>query len=254
MEWWKSFFELGGVVLLFLTFAFGAGFVLTGKKVTELQAERLRRFDSDLTGAKTELAKQQIRAATAEGNIALAAQHAKEADAKAEGFKADIAKANEGAAQAQAQVAGATAEAAKANLELARLKTPRTLSRAQQERIVARIAAFSGTPYDLWVSTDSDSTELMELIDTALNEAKWQFNTAGLIQFAGKAGVIAASGVSIHISADHEDTLEQPALALGGALMAEGIPITAVYRDVGEANKDKDKTRVHVFVGSKVLN
>lgn len=37
VEWWKSFFEIGGVVLLFLTFAFGAGFMLTGKKVNERQ-------------------------------------------------------------------------------------------------------------------------------------------------------------------------------------------------------------------------
>ena len=69
IEWWKSFFEIGGVVLLFLTFAFGAGFVITGKIVGERQEEKLRLFDKDLTAAKTELVKQQALAATAERNL-----------------------------------------------------------------------------------------------------------------------------------------------------------------------------------------
>jgi uncharacterized protein HemX len=63
VEWWKSFFEIGGVVLLFLTFAFGAGFMLTGKVSYERQTERLRSFDKDLTAAKTALATQQELAA-----------------------------------------------------------------------------------------------------------------------------------------------------------------------------------------------
>jgi hypothetical protein len=100
VEWWKSFFELGGVILLFLTFAFGAGFMFTGKRVNERQAERLQEFDKNLTDAKIELGKQQERAAKAEGSIALAEQHSAEANAKAEGFRLDIAQANERAASA----------------------------------------------------------------------------------------------------------------------------------------------------------
>ncbi|HEY2471512.1 MAG TPA: hypothetical protein VGI45_27230 [Terracidiphilus sp.] len=89
--------------------------MLTGKKVNERQTERLRKFDSDLTGAKTELAKQQERAAKAEGNIALAEQHAKEADAKAEGFRLSIAKAEENAAKAQENLAESNKRAAEAD-------------------------------------------------------------------------------------------------------------------------------------------
>jgi hypothetical protein len=84
MEWWKSFFESGGVILLFLTFAFGAGFMLTSKQIGERQSVRLRKFDSDLTSAKSELAKQQERAAKAEGGIANAMQKAAEANKAAE--------------------------------------------------------------------------------------------------------------------------------------------------------------------------
>src|SRR3977135_3757685 len=66
LETWKSFFEIGGVVLLFCTFAFGTGALYTATKLNESQTEQLRQFDSDLTAAKTELGKQQERAAKVE--------------------------------------------------------------------------------------------------------------------------------------------------------------------------------------------
>jgi hypothetical protein len=254
LELWKNIFEISGVVLLLLTFIAGTGALWFSKRVNAIQAEQLKQFDKGLTEAKTELGKQQERAAKAEGDIALSEQHAAEANAKAEGFRLDIAKANESAEQARAQVAGATAEAAKANLELAKLKTPRNLSKEQQNRITLKIAPFPNTPYDLWVSTDSDSTNLLNLIDEAIRIAKWQFHQAGVITFANKAGVIAASGVSIHFAEELRGTLEAPALALANALIAEGIPITGVFRDQKGSEEDKDRTRIHVMIGSKPLN
>jgi hypothetical protein len=107
VEGWKSLFDTATVVLLFLTFAAGAGVLFTGNIINKRQEGKLHRFDVDLTGAKTELAKQQERAAKAEASIALAAQYAAEANTKAEGFKLEIAQANEAAARAQAQVASA---------------------------------------------------------------------------------------------------------------------------------------------------
>jgi hypothetical protein len=115
VESWKSVCDVLAVALLFLTFLAGTGVLFTGNIINGRQTQRLRTFDADLTAAKTELATQQTRAAKAEGNIALATQHAADADAKAEGFRLDIAKANEESEKAQAQVAGATAEAAKAS-------------------------------------------------------------------------------------------------------------------------------------------
>lgn len=173
VERWKAFFEIGGVALLFLTFAFGAGFMLTSKKVNERQSERLRTFDSDLTGAKTELAKQQKRAADAEANIKLAEQHAAEASAKAEGFRLDIAKSNQAAAQAQAQVAGAMAEAAKANLELAKIKSPRTFALPQET--LSALQQFPGTEYTFSaVAGDEESVSFLKQIDSVLQSAGWK--------------------------------------------------------------------------------
>lgn len=138
LEAWKSFFDIGALVLLFLTFAFGAGILITGNIINKRQGEQLRQFDKGLTDAKTELGKQQERAAKAEERVALAEQHSAEANSKAEGFRLDIAKANESAAQAQARVAGATAEAAKAILAAA------DANKATEDERMARVKIKEG--------------------------------------------------------------------------------------------------------------
>ncbi len=69
LEGWKTLFELGGVILLFLTFVFGAGALFTGTKINERQAGELRQFEAKLTDAQTEMGKQQERAANAEARL-----------------------------------------------------------------------------------------------------------------------------------------------------------------------------------------
>ncbi len=75
-EYWKTFFEVGGVILLFLTFVFGAGALFTSSRINKEQAAKLRQFDKDMTSAKTdlgnakaEMARQQTRAAIAERSL-----------------------------------------------------------------------------------------------------------------------------------------------------------------------------------------
>src|SRR5882762_2863815 len=162
LEAWKSFLEWGGIVLLAATVFFGAGALLVNSRLSALQAEKLRQFDKDLTDAKTDLGKQQERAAKAEAQIASADAASKdavakvaiaearvaEASVKAESFRLDIAKANESAQQAEAR-------AAEANLELARFKAPRTLSPAQQAKIATRLRAFAPQTVDIIIIGDS---------------------------------------------------------------------------------------------------
>lgn len=69
----KTIFDWSAVILLFLTFAAAAGVLITGNIVTERQAARLLSFDKSLTEAKTELGKQQERAAKAEKSASDAA-------------------------------------------------------------------------------------------------------------------------------------------------------------------------------------
>ena len=66
VEFWKSLFDVAAVVLLFLTFAAGAGVLITGNIINKRQDVKLRKFDSDLTKAKSDVASQESRAAALE--------------------------------------------------------------------------------------------------------------------------------------------------------------------------------------------
>ena len=179
----KSFFDVGTVVLLFLAFAFGAGVLITGNIINARQSNQLRQFDKDLTEAKTELGKQQERAANAERSAA-------DAKKTAEGFRLDIAKSNERAAEADQKAAEANERAGtlekdaaslnkKAELErlervkLAELVQPRFLSLEQQSELGKKWRSFAGrsvvvSSYGL----DAQGTALAEQIASSLESAK----------------------------------------------------------------------------------
>jgi len=70
LESWKTLFEIVGLILLALTFLAGLGAWYFGRKVNEVQAETLRKFDLQLTEAKIDLTKQQGRAVQAEKDVA----------------------------------------------------------------------------------------------------------------------------------------------------------------------------------------
>jgi hypothetical protein len=291
LEGWKTTFEIIGVALLFFSFLAGAGALIFSNKVSAVKDEQLRKFNKELTKAQGDLADAVARGKDADARILEAQRGATDANAKAEGFRLDIAKANEASVRAQAQVAGAAAEAAKAteraaeanakaeefrrdiakanesamkaearaaeaNLQLVRLKTPRWLTPEQQQHIASKISQFAGTPFDMWVNTDQDSTNLMGLILQAVTDGKWEFKPSGSsIEFGGKAGIIADIGVSVYFFGDRKD-LETAALALANAINGEGITVKGCFRDSekdAEANH-RDKNNVHVMVGSKPLN
>jgi hypothetical protein len=177
VENWKSLFDVLAVVLLGLTFFAGAGVLFTGNIINSRQSKQLREFDVDITKAKSDLAKQQERAAKAESSIALAEQHSSEANAKAEGFRADIAKANASAAQAEAQVAAATAEAAVAKLETEKLKEVVTWRTIPSENAAALEKVLSGKPGGVnlrYTDGDPESLFLAIQISQILGKAKWK--------------------------------------------------------------------------------
>lgn len=72
LESWKTFFEVGGVVLLFVTFVFGGGAVLTGRWVNEKLNAQLRLFEKDLKDKDLAIAQADER--TAALQLALAKQ------------------------------------------------------------------------------------------------------------------------------------------------------------------------------------
>jgi hypothetical protein len=135
--------------------------------------ETIANLNRDAAALRKDTAEALERAAKAEENLGDAKKSAAEANAKAEGFRLDIAKANESAAQARAQVANATAEAAKANLELAKLKTPRSLTRIPE--LIALLAPFKDTEY-VFVSvfSDEESINLLKSVHEVLQKAGWK--------------------------------------------------------------------------------
>lgn len=84
-------FDVGAVVLLFLTFAFGAGALITGRVIDRRKEAQIKQFDKDLTDAKIELGKQEERAANAERAASALRKDAEEAKLATEKLKQVVA-------------------------------------------------------------------------------------------------------------------------------------------------------------------
>jgi septal ring factor EnvC (AmiA/AmiB activator) len=118
VEGWKSLFDWGTVILLFLTFAFGAGALITGGILGKQEEEKSRQFEKDLTEAKTKLVEQQERTAAADSRVA--------------GLETDAANAKGEMAKQQARAANAE----RALLELQQSLADRDISSQQRDRML----------------------------------------------------------------------------------------------------------------------
>lgn len=226
VEAWKSLFDVLTVVLLGLTFFAGAGVLITGNIINRGQDEKLRQFDHNLTAAKSDLAAQQERAAKAEASVALAEQHAAEANTKAEGFRLDIAKANEGAARAN--------EMAEQE-RLARIKIEERvggwkLSKDAQDDLSKVMKPFAGTHFSLIANPIEEP--FVEMLDRILRDAGWireapldDNGNAATILLSGKAMVAFSSGLSVVVSQDEFAALSPAAEAYKQALLADGFEV-----------------------------
>ena len=84
-----------------------------------------------------------------------------------EEFRLSLAKINQQAEEARDRAAQAT-------LELAKFKTPRNLTSAQQARIVAKAVRFRGTTFDVAASNSKEPLDLVTMIEEALTKAGWK--------------------------------------------------------------------------------
>lgn len=281
----KADFWNNGVLIFLIVTALAAAGIVICQRLAFVRAGQMASAQSDLDAAKeheakterdrvrTELATAETKAKEADARIAesqrgsaeaneraleaqhslaSAEQHAKEADAKAEGFRLNIAKANESAEEARAQVAAATAEAAKANLELAKLKTPRTLSVEQQNRVTARLRRFAGQRFDFNVYPDSEPMALATIIDSVLKAAGWERipSQSGdvVVTLAGEtAGTAYLNGVQAFVGPDDKGSLA--ALEeLAAAMSDNGIPCAPHKTD---QLKGKTPAAILIAVGNK---
>jgi hypothetical protein len=156
VEAWKSLFDWGAIILIFLTFAFGVGALYTGNTISDRQEERLRQFDKGLTDAKTDLGKQQVLASDAASRVAGLEKDA--ADAKTE--------------MAKQQTRAATAE--KALLELQQRLAHRRISKSDHDKFVVALLPYRGSVVVLTkLLADSEAAQFGDDIIAVLTDAKW---------------------------------------------------------------------------------
>jgi hypothetical protein len=135
LEGWKSFFEIGGVVLLGLTFVFGAGVVIVSNRLNVIQAKELDDFKLRFEGEQQK--------------TALAQREAAEAKQLAGGFERDIANANERAAALEV-------EALKLRKELVLQGARENLLTGDRRRkLVEALKQFSGQKIDVRYSANA---------------------------------------------------------------------------------------------------
>jgi hypothetical protein len=165
LESWKTTVEIVALILLGLTFIDGGLVWYFSNKVNEQQAERLRRFDSDLTGAKTELAKQEERAAVAEGGIADAKKSAADAlkDAGLANEKTEELRAINLATEKNLE------EERKTRLEMESSITPRWLDQSNADAL----KKFPGIQVVLEYVIDAEPRNAAGQIRFVLNQARW---------------------------------------------------------------------------------
>lgn len=190
LEFWKSFWEIGGVVLLAGTFLFGAGALIINGKINVKSAKELADFRIKFEGEQQKTAHAQ--------------QEAAEAKALAGGFERDIAVANQKAGEANERTARleieATAQrerAAKLEVEALKLRGqllvqgPREnlLSGERRQEFVNMLKLFPGQRIDVRRSASvievngavvmstpigDDTVGLSRSFISALKDAGWE--------------------------------------------------------------------------------
>jgi hypothetical protein len=146
---WYSLFQVLSVVLLFLTFAVGTGAVLTGIRLNKEQGRKLLLFEEQLTTAKTDLAKQQERAALAEA-------------------------AQEKILQDNLQLSIKLEEERRARLKLQKESEPRRLMGAQKDTLARLLANAPSKIAIVSKVLDTESSDFADDFDSALRLANWE--------------------------------------------------------------------------------
>ena len=143
--------------------------------------------------------------------------------------------------------------AREAELELAKLKTPRTLTPDGRRRVAAMLQKFAGQEFEGQVAPGSeDARPLWEELDQALRAANWvRVAPSGLAVGDPPAGIPLSpnSGVTVFVTASRANELAPTAHALAAALMAEGL-IAGVTASAGPRMEQRPNVIV-IEIGRK---
>ena len=143
--------------------------------------------------------------------------------------------------------------AREAELELAKLKTPRTLTPEGERRVASAVQKFAGQEFEGQVAPGSeDARPLWEELDKALRAANWvRMAPSGLAVGDPPAGIPLSptSGVTVFVTASRANELAPTAHALAAALMSEGI-IAGVSASAGPRMEQRPNVIV-IEIGRK---
>jgi hypothetical protein len=144
-------------------------------------------------------------------------------------------------------------EAREAELELAKLKTPRTLTPEGQRRVAASLQKFAGQEFEGQVAPGSeDARPLWEELDKALRAANWvRVAPSGLAVGDPPAGIPLSpnSGVTVFVAASRANELAPIAHAVAAALTSEGL-IAGVTASAGPRMEQRPNVIV-IEIGRK---
>lgn len=213
------------------------------------RAKQLADVEGRLVEAKD--AQREIELKDRDVKIAETGAKAVAAEAKAEQFRLNIAEANQQAEEAQQR-------AAEARLELAKLKTPRTLDSTHAQRVTAEAKQFAGTTFNIAAFNSKEPLNLVFQIEEILSAAGWkQLDWDALITInrTGRSslGIAAETGVTIQVEFDLEAATRSRLLGiakfLASALTKEGIAAEAQFMPL----KTKNPESIHLVVGEKPM-
>lgn len=185
------------------------------------------------------------------------AADAEVANAKATGeqARAEAAVANEGAKRADQRIA-------ELNLEIAKMRSPRSIDAIKGEAIIAAVSKYAGTPFDMAVTEgDPEALALQENIETLLLGSGWAHKPWAGFGFhsfrRGRAefGFVTTNEVAVMVHSERTEQLLLQATALANALIAAEIP-TRITRETwsndGANLNPLSFDNVHIVVGKKV--
>ena len=228
--------NIGYIAALVIAAFFSIAIYQLSKRVTDAKDRELEQFQTQ-----------------SEVNIAAAQAESAKAIQMAETERRARAELESQVAAAEARAAEANRAASEAQLELAKLKSPRTLAPEDQAKVIADLKAFAGQKYSVAVFQDPEALALLRVLNTMLNSAGWiqvdpPYRTVLISVGEIKAAPSFGSGVIATIGRDGGASAAAWR-ALCDGLSRAGLPCRPATRS--SEPQDKSPNTIVIDIGKK---
>ena len=205
-EAWKSFFDIGAIVLLFLTFLFGIGILVTGNIINGRQEKEIKQFGIDLKD-------KDVKISEANDKAGAAIERASNADERASKNEKEAARLNKlSEDEKAARVAIQT--------QLAwREPTDEQLNRVRDSLLLFRGQQFDVVTY----ATEPECLNLTNRIYSVAIAAQWVLDPKRKFSLLGSI----LSGVELSVSEESAHDTKNAARAFAESLSKEKVSAIA---------------------------